>query len=190
MAGQATGCNGHEHRRWCRQWCRHRRPSLVPHPTGSWRRVQGRAISPQYKDRMTAGTAGWGGGGRAGGREWVGWCHSMRSRQPYYPTERHRKERGRTPERQDDTAREARRQRGLARKGGSVLKGRPLRGWALAWRQPAATSSATDRQDAMMGWTGDRMPPRIAAQAVVRVARVGVRMAGWAGTDRGEVMVV
>lgn len=28
MAGQATGCNGHRHEH------KHRRPSLVPHPTG------------------------------------------------------------------------------------------------------------------------------------------------------------
>lgn len=71
MAGQATGCNGHEHRRWCRQRCRHRRPSLAPLPTDSWRRVQGRAISPQYKDRMTAGTAG-------GGSGWDGVTACMR----------------------------------------------------------------------------------------------------------------
>lgn len=134
MAGQATGCNGHEHRRWCRQrcrqWCRQRRPSLVPRPTDSRRRVQGRAISPQYKDRMTAGTAG----GGTSRREWVGWCHSMHAGAvqrsaslsvdtTYYPTERDRKERGRTPEGQDNTARETRRQRSLARKGGQVLRG-------------------------------------------------------------------
>lgn len=61
MAGQATGCNGHRHEH------KHRRPSLVPHPTGDDDEKElvgvqggGRSISPQYKDRMTAGTAGGG----------------------------------------------------------------------------------------------------------------------------------
>lgn len=60
MDGQATGCNGHGHRHWHRHWHWHWHtgPSLVRVVA-----AQGRAISPQYKDRMTAGDHWWGEGG-------------------------------------------------------------------------------------------------------------------------------
>lgn len=40
--------------------------------------ARGRAISPQYKDRMTARTGRWGGEDGASG--WVIWCHGRRER--------------------------------------------------------------------------------------------------------------